>query len=36
MLRLQAPLPDRYTTADPDALRDMIRAAKVGARSNGC
>jgi quinolinate synthase len=28
MLRLQAPLPDRYTTADPDALRDMIRAAK--------
>jgi quinolinate synthase len=29
MLRLQAPLPDRYTTADPDALRDMIRAAKA-------
>src|SRR3954462_2367130 len=28
MLRLQAPLPDRYTTADPDALRDMIRAAR--------
>jgi quinolinate synthase len=28
MLRLQAPLPDRYTTADADALRDMIRAAK--------
>jgi len=29
MLRLQAPLPDRYTTADADALRDMIRAAKA-------
>ena len=29
MLRLQTPLPDRYTTADPDALRDMIRAAKT-------
>jgi quinolinate synthase len=28
MLRLQAPLPDRYTTADADALRNMIRAAK--------
>lgn len=28
MLRLQAPLPDRYTTATPDALRDMIRSAK--------
>ena len=29
MLRLQTPLPDRYTTADPDALRNMIRAAKT-------
>ena len=29
MLRLQAPLPDRYTTADPDALRSMIRAGKA-------
>ena len=29
MLRLQAPLPDRYTTADPDALRTMIAAAKA-------
>ena len=29
MLRLQAPLPDRYTTADPDALREMIRTAKT-------
>ncbi len=29
MLRLQAPLPDRYTTASPDALREMIRAAKA-------
>src|SRR3954462_3770852 len=28
MLRLQVPLPDRYTTADADALRSMIRAAK--------
>ncbi len=29
MLRLQAPLPDRYTTADPDALRAMIADAKA-------
>ncbi|MEP6623633.1 MAG: quinolinate synthase NadA [Acidimicrobiia bacterium] len=28
MLRLQAPLPDRYTTADPESLREMIRTAK--------
>ena len=33
MLRLQAPLPDRYTTAEPDALRDMIRAAKTALGS---
>ncbi len=34
MLRLQAPLPDRYTTADPDALRAMIADAKdeLGSR----
>jgi quinolinate synthase len=34
MLRLQAPLPDRYSTADPAALADMIRAAKsqLGSR----
>src|SRR6476620_739823 len=29
MLRLQAPLPDRYTTADPETLREMIRVAKT-------
>jgi quinolinate synthase len=29
MLRLQAPLPDRYTTADPETLRGWIRAAKA-------
>ena len=29
MLRLQAPLPDRYTTADADSLRAMIGAAKA-------
>ena len=29
MLRLQAPLPDRYTTADPEELRDRIRDAKA-------
>ena len=29
MLRLQAPLPDRYTAADPEALRSMIRAGKA-------
>jgi quinolinate synthase len=28
MLRLQAPLPDRYTTADDDQLRAWIRQAK--------
>ncbi|MGZ4677543.1 MAG: quinolinate synthase NadA [Acidimicrobiia bacterium] len=28
MLRLQAPLPDRYTAAEPDALRTMIGDAK--------
>jgi quinolinate synthase len=28
MLRLQAPLPDRYTTADGEQLRAWIRAAK--------
>ena len=28
MLRLQAPLVDRYTAAEPDALREMIRTAK--------
>ncbi|MFZ4586009.1 MAG: quinolinate synthase NadA [Acidimicrobiia bacterium] len=28
MLRLQAPLPDRYTLASPDELVDMIAAAK--------
>ena len=27
-LRIQSGLPDRYTTADPDALAEMIRAAK--------
>ncbi len=34
MLRLQTPLPDRYTSADPEALRSMIRAAKdeLGSR----
>ena len=29
MLRLQARLPDRYTTADPDQLREWIRDAKA-------
>lgn len=29
MLRLQAPLPDRYTATDPEALRSMIRAGKA-------
>ena len=29
MLRLQAPLPDRYTTADPEELRARIRTAKA-------
>jgi quinolinate synthase len=29
MLRLQALLPDRYTTADPEALRARIREAKA-------
>jgi quinolinate synthase len=29
MLRLQAPLPDRYTEAEPEALRARIRAAKA-------
>jgi quinolinate synthase len=29
MLRLQAPLPDRYTTAEPEELRDRIRTAKA-------
>ncbi len=29
MLRLQAPLPDRYTPADPDELRRRIGAAKA-------
>lgn len=29
MLRLQAPLPDRYTLAGPEQLRDRIRAAKA-------
>ena len=29
MLRLQAPLPDRYTTATPESLREMIRDAKT-------
>jgi quinolinate synthase len=29
MLRLQAPLPDRYTTADAEQLRACIRAAKA-------
>jgi len=29
MLRLQAPLPDRYTLAQPDELREWIRAAKA-------
>ena len=28
MLRLQVPLPDRYTSATPDELRDRIRSAK--------
>src|SRR5213080_4509202 len=28
MLRLQAPLPDRYTTAGPESLREMIRTAR--------
>jgi quinolinate synthase len=34
MLRLQTPLPDRYSTAGPDELRAMIRAAKdtLGSR----
>ena len=34
MLRLQTPLPDRYTSAEPDALRSMIRTAKdeLGSR----
>jgi quinolinate synthase len=29
MLRLQAPLPDRYTTAEPEELRARIRTAKA-------
>ena len=29
MLRLQDPLPDRYTTADDEQLRAWIRAAKA-------
>ena len=29
MLRLQAPLPDRYTTAEPEELRARIRSAKA-------
>ncbi len=29
MVRLQAPLPDRYTTAEPGALEAMIRDAKA-------
>lgn len=29
MLRLQVPLPERYSAADPDALREMIRTAKT-------
>ena len=29
MLRLQVPLPDRYTSATPDELRDRIRTAKA-------
>ena len=33
MLRLQAPLPDRYTLATPDALETMIRDAKAALGS---
>ena len=33
MLRLQARLPDRYTTADPDQLREWIRDAKAALGS---
>ena len=29
MLRLQAPLPDRYTLAGPEQLASRIRAAKA-------
>ncbi|MBK5288142.1 MAG: quinolinate synthase NadA, partial [Acidimicrobiia bacterium] len=29
MLRLQVPLPDRYSAADPETLRTMIREAKA-------
>ena len=29
MLRLQAPLPDRYTTADPEALAAGSATAKA-------
>ncbi|MFO1538586.1 MAG: quinolinate synthase NadA [Actinomycetota bacterium] len=33
MLRLQAPLPDRYTLATPEALADMIATAKAALGS---
>ncbi len=36
MLRLQAPLPDRYTLATPDELETMIRRGQGHPRLDSC